>query len=128
MAPAEPAVFVVDDDELLLKCILRQLQHRRIRAAGFATARAALARLDERPALLVSDLHLPEMDGLALARVARTQSPATRILLLTGSIETAPLADALRAHVIDEYLCKPWSNDALMTTVERLLGGRGADG
>ena len=123
MEKLEPqcVVFVVDDDEFLLKCLVRQVQRRGEVVGGFTSGVEMLPRLSESPALVVSDYHLPGMDGLDIARAVRAASPSTRILLLTGTIETEPLAVALQEGLIDRFLWKPWNMATLAAAMDELL-------
>ena len=98
-APASPAaagllVLVEDEDPL------RRLAERVLTRAGHTvlpadSAEAALARLEAapRPALLVSDVAMPGMDGVALARALRQRWPDLPVVLVSGYAEAALQAD-----------------------------------
>lgn len=115
---ARPRVLCVDDDANVLAALQRQLRGRYdvTLARG---ADAALARLaDAGPfAVLVSDLHMPDVDGLALLARAREIAPATVGVLLTGSGGGDP-------HAVDThglaFACvgKPCHPEALWASLE----------
>jgi DNA-binding NtrC family response regulator len=81
-----PRVLCVDDDPSVLAALRRQLRGRYdvVSATG---AREGLARLhDAGPfAVIVSDLHMPGIDGRAFLTAARTIAPRTVAILMTGS-------------------------------------------
>lgn len=78
-----------------------------------------------RPDLLLTDLQLPGMDGLAVARLARLLLPGLPILLCSGS----GIRPAGEGTLYDAYLVKPFdiggllaAADGLLTTARRLAG------
>ena len=119
-------MLVVEDipDELELYTVI--LQHAGAEVLPAASARAALELLEQaRPDVLVSDLRLPDQDGLALlgsvralARQQRGQVPA---LALTGYGYFHPERQVLAAG-FDAYCLKPCGVDDLVALVGRLAG------
>jgi DNA-binding NtrC family response regulator len=117
----KPLVLVVDDEEAIRK-LIREFLHRdghdTLEAAG---AKEALEMLDEHlPDLVVCDLKMPKMDGLALVEAARKRDPSLAIIMLTGhgTIETA--VEAMRRGAID-FVEKPVAMEALHAAVRRGL-------
>jgi two-component system response regulator HydG len=103
----QPRVLVVDDDPDLLTGLAQLLGAEGYRVATAATAEDALERCREETFhLLLSDLQLPGMSGIALIKALRDACPATRSVLITshGSIRSAVLALKLGAS---DYLQKP---------------------
>ena len=81
---------------------------------------AAIARLASHPFhLVVSDVKLPKLDGLALLRRIRKEFPATEVLLMTayGSVDDA--VTAMKDSAVD-YLTKPFNIDQLVNVVGRI--------
>ncbi len=72
----------------------------------------------ERPDLLVSDIMMPEMDGLALAARIKEISPITPVILMTAFSDTDYLVRAIEIGVGD-YVIKPVSLERLQRTLER---------
>ncbi len=120
MHVAAPILLVDDDPDLL------QLVRMRLRAAGHAvqaldSAEAALAQLTVRlPALVITDVRLPGLDGMQLFDEVRARHPALPVILLTahGSIPDAVQATTRGAYA---YLTKPFDGKALLNTVRQAL-------
>jgi len=113
--PAQRAtVLVVDDEESLRRLVIRALD-----GVGFAVLEAdngatALRLLaDPGPVhLVISDIHMPVMDGLAFAREVRRTRPQLPILFITGRESPGLVGEVLR---------KPFGPDTLLTAVARML-------
>ncbi|MCA1245169.1 response regulator [Massilia sp. MS-15] len=100
------------------------------RAAGYTArvigdGRAALAAIrDEPPALVVLDLMLPGMDGLALCRALRARS-ALPVIMVTARVEEIDRLLGLEAGA-DDYLCKPFSPRELIARIKAILRRAGS--
>ena len=70
--------------------------------------------------LLVSDIRMPGMDGIALAHNAKAEYPAVPILLMTGYAEQRERAKELES-VVEDVLAKPFSIGDLRSAVSRIL-------
>ena len=118
-------ILVIEDERQLAGHITRALtRHGHVAAARHDGAAGLQAALDEPPDLVVLDLNLPSLDGLAvLARLRQAVSPA-RVLILTARGEVEHRVKGLQAGA-DDYLAKPFSMDELVARVEA-LGRRGA--
>ena len=118
-----PRILVVDDDpDMVTTCAQILTQH------GYAcltagSGAAAIARLDtERPELVVCDLHMPEVDGLAVARHAHTRVPPIPVILMTAwPVDPASVSEQRLAGAA-VHLAKPFANAELVETVRRVLG------
>lgn len=75
------------------------------------------------PGLLVSDLRLPDGDGLALVREAGALTPPVPAIVISGYPSEASQVAARNAGAI-EFLAKPFSNDALSRAVDKALERR----
>lgn len=121
MGTSAACILVVDDKKSFRFMVKGYLED-----AGFVTACAgggleALAILElSRIDLVISDLVMPEMDGVALLQEVRRQYPQLPFLLITahGSVDTAVVA--MKAGAGD-YLLKPLHREALILTVKRNL-------
>jgi excisionase family DNA binding protein len=121
-AAARPRILVVDDDEAVRDLIARALT-----AAGYDVARAAdglaaLERVAERGIdLLITDLRMPGMDGLALVREARRAAPGLPVIIITGFSTEETATDAVALGVAG-YLTKPFRLARILAATARALG------
>jgi CheY-like chemotaxis protein len=113
-------ILMLDDDEDALAWMSAALESRGHQVKAFSGPRAALESLaDGDPDLIVSDFLMPEMDGLAFARVVRRHR-ATPLMFVSIAKKQA---EAIIAGAIG-YLQKPASATELRDAVERVLGER----
>jgi DNA-binding NtrC family response regulator len=117
----ESAILVVDDEEAIRELLLRLLQSagHRVRAVG--SAREAHAALKEFPvSLLITDVKLPDQDGIALLQQACDLDQRMMGLVMTGYGTVDLAVQAMKAGAA-EFLLKPFENEVLQLTVNRLL-------
>ncbi|MHC5049621.1 MAG: response regulator, partial [Planctomycetota bacterium] len=114
-------VLVVEDDAVARRLLAEVLENEGhvVRAAASAEAALVEAR-GFRAEVVVTDLRLAEMDGLALLREVKAVDPATQVIVMTafGSLETA--VDAIRGGAFD-YVSKPFRMEEMCATVNRAL-------
>ena len=117
----DSSILVVDDEEAirgLLVTLLQSAGHR-VRAVG--SAREAHAALKESPAsLLITDVKLPDQDGIALLQQACELDHRMMGLVMTGYGTVDLAVQAMKAGAA-EFLMKPFENNALQLVVNRLL-------
>ena len=118
-APKIPLILVVDDSITVRRVTQRLLQREGYRVAMAADGLQALERLqEERPAVVLSDIEMPRMDGFDLARNIRSDP---RLSDLPIVMITSRIAGKHREHAkelgVDHYLGKPYSEDELMNLV-----------
>jgi CheY-like chemotaxis protein len=114
-------ILLADDErDLVGTCerLLRRVGHDSVRAY---TGPEALALIDqEKPDLVVTDLKLPEIDGLAVARHARRHVPPIPVILITA-YDSPHARSAAWETGVGAYLAKPFSNTAFLDAVQRIL-------
>jgi response regulator RpfG family c-di-GMP phosphodiesterase len=105
------SVLVVDDDPDLLAFASRSLRSERftISTASSGAAALALLRTESPFAVIVSDLRMPEMDGVALLQHARECSPDTVRVLFTGELDMECAIAAVNKGAIFRLILKPCS-------------------
>ncbi|HEU4367501.1 MAG TPA: sigma-54 dependent transcriptional regulator [Methylomirabilota bacterium] len=120
----EPRILIVDDEpDMVDNCarILRRAGHRCLTATD---PHRALGLLEsERPDLLLTDLKMPEIDGLALLHRARELDPALPVVVVTAFATIESAVAAIKDGAFD-YLPKNFSVDQLTLVVERALRQR----
>lgn len=120
--PIEGRILVIDDEPSL-----RDVLEMGLTRAGFEVGTAsgqveAMARLEEHWDLVITDLQLPDGDGLSILRHVKDVSPETAVVVLTahGSADTAVAAMKLGAH---DYLIKPFDLDELRIRARQAIEG-----
>jgi two-component system response regulator FlrC len=114
-------VLVVDDDRHLLEALCATLELAGISVLGASDGASALELLAARDVgLVISDVGMAPMDGLALLAEVRRRRPEVPVALMTayGLVEQA--VEAMRAGAAD-YLSKPIEAEALVALANRLL-------
>jgi len=118
-------VLLVDDDELTRVTHVRGLKRSGFEVRAVESAESALQHLSEDPFdVVLTDLRMPGMDGLALLRTVREQYPEVDVILMTAhaSVETA--VAALKEGASD-YLAKPFRMQQLEHRLSKLAELRG---
>ncbi|MBI2460547.1 MAG: response regulator, partial [Candidatus Rokubacteria bacterium] len=121
---ADRRVLVVDDEPEILALLaefLSTLGCKVLLAGNGAEALQLFAAW--RPALVITDLVMPEVDGLTLMRAVKEASPRTEVLVITGHADLDSAVQALRQGAF-EYLTKPLDLEALGRRVEQALERR----
>lgn len=118
-----PTIVVIEDEDAIRDVVEYNLQRAgfAIRSASDGRAGLRLVR-DAAPRLVVLDLMLPELDGLALCRELRGDPATSRIpmIMLTAKDAEADVIAGLRAGA-DDYVTKPFSPSELVARVEAVL-------
>jgi DNA-binding response OmpR family regulator len=119
MRVARP-ILVVDDDAKIVRLVRTYLEREGYRVVEASDGRSALAAIAlEAPALVVLDLMLPEVDGLAIVRAVRRTDRTPIIMLSARGAPTDRIA-GLEAGA-DDYLPKPFSPAELVVRIKRIL-------
>ena len=119
VAPRTPLILVVDDSITVRRITQRLLLREGYRVALAADGLQALECLQqERPAVVLSDIEMPRMDGFDLARNIRADAALDGLPII---MITSRIAEKHREHArklgVDHYLGKPYSEDELLTLV-----------
>lgn len=131
LRPFEPpdTVLVVDDDavirkmvRLLLECTDHVVLEARDGVEALEVARAHRGRID----LLLTDLEMPRMGGLELARLFAQHRPATPVVYMSAAASILRAGDAVTAG--RPYLTKPLRAGRLIFTVREAIGSSGRAG
>lgn len=122
IASDQPSLLLVDDDPNILNSLKRVLRNRNFRVHTALDGQSALQILNENPIdLVISDSHMPHMDGATLfAQVQRNWPDCVRILL-TGYVDINAAIKAINEGRIYRYLSKPWDDDELVLLIDQAL-------
>jgi CheY-like chemotaxis protein len=115
-----PKIFVVDDEKQIADGLSFALRERGFKVETFYNPCAALRRASVCPPdILVSDITMPQIDGIALATALRRQSPDSKVILISGNPEWKTRGN-LRNGTLDGFtlLSKPFSLSQLLRLIE----------
>ncbi len=114
-------ILVVDDVPDTVELIRRNLElahYAVMTASSVAEARTILER--QRFDLVITDYHMPFASGIELIRLVREAYPDTALIMITGYASVEGAVEAIKAGA-EEYLAKPFTDEELLTTVERTI-------
>jgi two-component system KDP operon response regulator KdpE len=118
--PQPQRILLVDDDANLLVVLAEQLHDDGYEVATARDGQEALRRLEAGwPDLIVLDLMMPRVDGLALAR--QIKAAADLPIIVLSAIETADSKAHLLDEVAEDYVSKPYHYPELRARIQRVL-------
>jgi len=121
MWEAAQVVLVVDDDPQFLRLIQAMLGPQNVRVLAAPLPSEALRICAEETVdVLISDISMPEMDGIKLAERVMKSHPRVSVLLVSGAVHEAPAVRGGRVR----FLRKPFFPSELIKLVREMLGGR----
>jgi two-component system KDP operon response regulator KdpE len=118
--PRAQRILLVDDDPRLLVVLAEQLRDDGYEVATARDGQEALRRLEAGwPDLILLDLMMPRVDGLALARQIKAEADLPIIVL--SAVDTADSKARLLDEVAEDYIAKPYHYPELRARVQRVL-------
>jgi two-component system cell cycle response regulator CpdR len=120
-----PRVLIADDEDSMRSLVARAIAmdgHETVTAEDGAEALEILNREDGAFDLLLTDIKMPVMDGIALALAVARDFPGLTILLMTGYADQRERASGLDA-LIHDVITKPFSLATIRTAVSAALAG-----
>ncbi len=119
-----PRLLVIDDDAVTRELLTEVLQDEGYTVEACESGKRALQRTaEDKFDLAITDVRMPEMDGIAVTQALKTRQPELQVIVMTafGSVETA--VEAIR-HGAFDYVSKPMNLDEIKSTVRRALTER----
>ncbi|MBD8064965.1 sigma-54-dependent Fis family transcriptional regulator [Devosia sp. PTR5] len=114
-----PKVLIVDDEEMMRTALEQWLSLSGFDPHVAASADLALQMVDDvRPDVILSDVRMPGLDGMAFLRAVRERRLPAEVILITGHGDVAMAVEAMRAGAFD-FLQKPYVPDQLVETLRR---------
>jgi CheY-like chemotaxis protein len=119
-------VVVVDDDGDMRELLRRMLERSGFRVVTAAHGAEALSHLRNEPAsLVITDVHMPVVDGIDLMRTLKREMPNLPVIAISGASRRTAylhLAEVLAARVVLE---KPVARMELIAAVQKAMAGAG---
>ncbi|MFT5744295.1 MAG: two-component system C4-dicarboxylate transport response regulator DctD, partial [Paracoccaceae bacterium] len=118
-------IYIVDDDADHLSALCDLVQTSGFTVRAFALAEDALGAMADEPDLIISDLRMPKMDGIAFLKEVKAQNFGVPVVLLTGHGDIGHAVEAIRAGA-EDFLEKPYDSAHLLAVVRRALEAQAA--
>ena len=121
MSDAKPKILIVDDDTDLLELLTMRLTAAGYKVDAVPSAEAALNYLDvSRPQLVISDMQMSGMDGMALFEQIHRTLPTLPVIILTAHGTIPDAVTAVQRGVFG-YLAKPFDSKTLLANISQAL-------
>jgi DNA-binding NtrC family response regulator len=115
------SILVVDDERSTCEALALVLGRQGHTVATATSGDAALAHLqDQSVNLIISDVKMPGMDGLALLRHVKASDTGTVMVMMSGHSDVSAAVEAMKQGAFD-YLVKPFAKDEVVRTVQKAL-------
>jgi len=116
-----PRIMVVDDTDFMREGLVETLSRAGYRVDEFASAKRAVHRLAaERYALVITDLKMPEIDGIGVVRAVQEHAPETPVVVITAYGTIATAVEAIK-HGAFDYIQKPFKAEQIEMLVTKAL-------
>jgi two-component system nitrate/nitrite response regulator NarL len=118
-------IYIVDDHQMLidgLKALLSDEKHISIVGENTVPKVAAKEIVEYRPDIVLTDINMPEMDGIELTREIKKTNPEVKVIALSMFGERETISDMLKAGV-SAYILKNTGKQELLTAIEKVANG-----
>ncbi len=117
-------ILVVDDEEAIREVVSTMLESKGYHCTAVGNGRAAQTEIKSHPPdLVLSDMIMPEMDGIKLLEWLRQYDPEVPVIMVTAIHDISTALEAIRRGAYD-YILKPFEKDQLFLGVDRALQHR----
>jgi len=117
-------ILIVDDHDEIREHLGKLFEHEGYRVVQASTGEEALERLREQKfAIVISDVQMPNMDGIELTRHVREKHADTDIILITGFGNIQQAVEAMKLGASD-YISKPFQPEVIRFVIEKLIEKR----
>lgn len=115
-------ILYVDDEEINLKLFqMNFMSQFSIVTAESAEEGLAVLKRDESVVLVVTDMRMPEMDGMEFIKLAKEMCPELKFMILTGFEISSEIEDAIEHGIVLYYFRKPLDHDLMGNALELVL-------
>jgi two-component system response regulator FixJ len=116
----ESVVHVIDDDQAVRESIAFLLEATGLDVQIYESAPAFLAASDRPTGCIITDVRMPEMTGIELARHLRDNGSREPVIIITGHADVPLAIEAMHAGVSD-FIEKPFDDELLLASINRVL-------
>jgi response regulator RpfG family c-di-GMP phosphodiesterase len=117
-----PRILIVDDEENILNSLKRLLRKEPYEILTAIDGEEGLKILDDHQVdLIVSDLKMPQMNGVEFLKRAKEKNPVPLRIMLTGHADLKSVVDAIDQGEVYRFLLKPWNDEELKMTIRQAL-------
>jgi len=114
-------VFIIDDDEAVRDSLKFLLRSEGFTCRAYESSAEFLAQLQpEHRGCIITDVRMPEMDGISLVHHLNQRGSRIPIIMITGHADVPMAVEAIKAGVA-EFIEKPFHSDAIMKAVRECL-------
>ena len=116
------SILIVDDEKNVLSALQRGLRKEPYAIYTAQGGEQALAIIEARDIdLVVSDYHMPDVNGLEFLKRIKTKYPHVLTIMLTGQAELQVAVQAINEAGVYKFILKPWDDEDLKITIRRAL-------
>lgn len=116
---SRPVILCVDDEPSILSALRRLFRTHGFHVLAAESGQAGLEILEhESVDLVISDMRMPQMDGVVFLEHVRQRKPDILRLLLTGYADIGSIMGAINRGEIYRYIAKPWDDNDIVLTVK----------
>ncbi len=121
MGKSKASVLCVDDDNRILNALVMLLENHYDVLTTTNPLEAIEILKTQSIAIIISDQRMPEMLGIELLDTAKTISPSTIRILLTGFSDMDAVIHSVNESEVYRFIAKPWANDTLLNTLQEAI-------
>ena len=120
----ENRILIVDDQEMIRAILARRLTHEGYACASTCSGREALSYFHQNTvSLILSDIKMPEMDGMELLKSVKALQPNLMVIIMTAFPDLDIAIEAMRQGAYD-FIVKPFNLDLVVLSIKKALEKR----
>jgi len=120
-----PRILVIDDEQLLRSTVVTILTRAGFSVEDASDGEAGIAMFHKNPPdIVLTDIFMPNRDGIEIIKELKQSSPWTKIIAMTGGGHLRMMEIAAAAQVLgaDHVLDKPFDSESLLAAINAVLG------